>query len=509
MCGVVGLINPRQKYWKSSINAAATDVFKGLLSIQHRGQDGAGMASFDFSTERFCSHKSEGLVTQAISSDQLSNLYGEMALGHVRYPTAGGHQNSDLQPQLSGFPIGVAMAHNGNIVNHKQIAQNLKSSHQVQYLSENDLESFLLQWAIQWSQGQSEKQDLISNLTSCGKSIFENFVGGYALVGLLASQGLFAMRDPNGVRPLILGRKFLGLAEDGRKHYSFCLASESTALALLEYDAIRDILPGEFIFISPENCEGDENIFSFVVENKRKKSFCMFEWVYFSAAESSLEERSVYETRLRLGEKLGEEVVKDWPSYRNEIDVVCPVPDTSRTSAIAIAEHLGLPYREALIKNRYIQRSFILADQSQREKAISMKLSPVVSEIKGKRIFLIDDSLVRGSTSKKIIKLLKDKGAKEVYLGLTCPPLKHPCFYGIDFPDPKELAASNRDLEQTANWIGASKIFFISEKGLVDAIGLGDKLCLACVSGQYPTSTESFSDFSRYRSESRDAYKKN
>lgn len=511
MCGVIGLITPRQKYWPAMVNFAAMEVFKGLLSIQHRGQDGAGLASFDFSRERFSCHKNSGLVTAAIDKSELSEMLGEMALGHTRYPTAGCFKKSDLQPQITGFPIGLAMAHNGNIVNHVSMSKKLKADHQIQFLSENDIESFMHHWSLTWANQTRDGLELKEKLKGCSRQIFQDFVGGYALVGMLASQGVFGMRDPSGIRPLVLGKKVLGLGSEGQELYSYCLASETTVLQLLDYEFCRDIEPGEFIYISPEVCEGSDEILSLHFKSEQeedlpRKSVCMFEWVYFSAAESALEGRSIYESRLGLGEELAKEIVREFPEVLKEVDVVCPVPDTSRTSAISLAESLGLPYREALIKNRYIQRSFILADQQQREKALSMKLSPVVSEIKGKRILLVDDSLVRGSTSRKIIKLLKEKGAKEVFLALTCPPLKHPCFYGIDFPDTSELAASNRSNDEIAKWIGAARVFFISSKGLEEAIGLKGELCSACVSGKYPTVTDDFEGFSRGRKEVREQH---
>lgn len=502
MCGVIGLAHSRpqeksREFSSEVYREAILDVLKGMMAIQHRGQDGAGLVSYDLSAKRFFSVKGQGPVNQALSKNEVERLSGEFAIGHNRYPTAGSFQAEDLQPLMSGFPIGIGMAHNGNLVNHQKIASDLATEHSVQFLTQNDLESFLHTFSLSWAQENSK--EVVEKLRNFSRAIAEKFVGGFSLVGLIAGEGLFGMRDPHGIRPLVIGRK----KEEGLTHY--ILSSETSVLQLLGYELYRDLKPGELVFIGQEKGLMNHPIFFQYAEKKRK--VCMFEWVYFSAAESFLESRSVYEVRLRLGRELGEQISLELKNQNRSIadsfDVVCPVPDTSRTAAIALAETLNLPYREGLIKNRYIQRSFILSDQKSREKTLSLKLAPVRSEIEGKRVLLVDDSLVRGSTSLKIIELLKAHGAKEVTLALTCPAIKHPCFYGIDFPEPEELAANKRGPKEVSDWIGAREIFYIEQERLEGAIGLTGELCTACVSGDYPTKTDDFLQFTESRRNNR------
>ena len=489
MCGVLGLIS------RDVNQNLAEYAYHGLLSIQHRGQDGAGITSYCTKKQQFFSHRSKGLVTQVFNKEVLDGLYGDIILAHNRYPTAGGYRPEDLQPQVMGYPHGLAMAHNGNIVNTAEISNKFKMSHSVQFLSKNDIESFMLSWSITWDRTSRMSMSFKEQITECAKDIFKNFVGGYATVGIIANQGMFAIRDPNGIRPLVLGAKYneSGLVE------SYCISSETSVLQRLGHTYLRDIEPGEFVYISKKEAFESDSIFSFKYNTEQPKKTCMFEWVYFSAAESQIENKSVYEVRLNLGVKLADSIKEKVKDISKEFDVVCPVPDTSRTSAISLAENLSLPYREALIKNRYIHRSFIISNQVERDKALTLKLTPVLSEIKNKNILLVDDSLVRGSTSRKIIRLLKDMGANSVSLALTCPEIKHPCYYGIDFPDPSELACKERENHELAEWIGAKQVFFLGLTELKDAIGLGESLCMGCLTGKYPTHSKDFSSFQAER----------
>jgi amidophosphoribosyltransferase len=333
---------------------------------------------------------------------------------------------------------------------------------------------------------------LFEHCVKAAKSIFDVANGAYAVVGLMAGAGLFGFRDPGGIRPLVMGRRERA-GQPGV--YDYCLTSETLALNFLDYTYVRDIAPGEVVLINEQG-----EVFSEVVVDRPRKSHCMFEWVYFAGAESSIEGKSVYGTRLNLGAVLSKKIKKLIDNSSIKPDFVCPVPDTSRTSAIALAETLGVPYREGLIKNRYIQRSFILDTQEKREKAVELKLSPVKSEIAGKNILLVDDSVVRGTTSKKIIDLLKRHGANEVTLAITCPPLRHGCFYGIDFPAEEQLIANGRSTEEIAEWVGANQVIYLDEEDLVDAIGIND-LCMACINGKYPTCTSEAQEFQRRRHE--------
>ncbi len=509
MCGVVGIIGPSEKVGVSVSEAtaskenlegervpfwAAYEAFRGLLTLQHRGQDAAGILSFDSSRQRFFQEKDLGLVAQVFDQSNLSNLYGNMAIGHTRYATVGSDGRNDLQPLVTGLPFGMGMVHNGNLVNYHSLANYLKTDLKQQLLTNNDLEVLLNLWChnLLSHQETGEQPILFEHCVKAAQKIFEMAKGAYAVVGLMAGTGLFAFRDPDGIRPLVLGRRE---RKGSPGVFDYCVCSETLALNFLGYEYVRDVAPGEVLLITEQG-----QVFSKVCETLTQPSHCMFEWIYFAGAESALQQRSVYSVRLNLGRVLGKKVASLMKSGKISPDFVCPVPDTSRTASISLAESLGLPYREGLIKNRYIQRSFILDSQEKREKAVELKLSPVRSEIEGKNILLVDDSVVRGTTSKKIIELLKRYGAKDVTLAVTCPPLRHGCFYGIDFPLPSQLIARGKSVEKIAEWVGANRVIYLEEKDLFEAIGL-ESLCMACVNSRYPTAIDDAEEFLRRRYE--------
>lgn len=488
MCGVIGVIGPTlHKQWS---DRAAYEAYRGLLTLQHRGQDAAGILTYDFQKRRFLQTKNLGLVAQVFNQENLDSLSGDMAIGHTRYATVGSDGIEDLQPMVAPIPYGVGMVHNGNIVNYYQLADELKNKEKTQLLSDNDIEVMLQLWSknlvTNWV---GDKRDFDFKMAvDASKVLLERVEGAFALLTMVADAGMLALRDPDGIRPLVIGRK--KIQED---QYAYCVCSESLTLNFLGYEYYRDVAPGELIYIN-KDCE----LFSEQIIKQPKTSHCMFEWIYFSGAESTIDGKSVYGARLELGKVLARKVQKHISEKNINPDFVCPVPDTSRTAAIALAEATKLPYREGLIKNRYIQRSFILNEQEAREKAVELKLSPVRSEIEGKNILLIDDSVVRGTTSKKIISLLKKYGAKNVTLGITCPPLRYACYYGIDFPNSESLIANNKDEEQIANYVGADSVIYLDEEDVKEAIGIPE-LCMACVNNKYPTSVESASQFSKMR----------
>ena len=343
-------------------------------------------------------------------------------------------------------------------------------------------------------QKDASKDELFQKTLAPAKEFLTSFTGGYALIGMMANGGLFGIRDPKGIRPLMLGVKEL---PSGKK--SYCLASETVSLNFLGYEILRDVRPGEIVFLTQEGEIYSKQLLSLP---EKELAPCMFEWVYFSGAESTIEGRSVYNVRLRLGKQLAQKAKVLMDKGEISPDVVCPVPDTSRTSSIALAEELAIPYREGLIKNRYVQRSFILKTQEQREQAVQLKLSPVKSEIEGKNLLVVDDSIVRGTTSKKIISLLKKHGAKSITMAITCPPLRYPCYYGIDFPDPSELIASERTEESIAEWIGADRVIYLDKQDLYQAIQL-EGICSACISGDYPTDVSHGEEFKKWRQNQR------
>jgi len=487
MCGVIGVIGPyndsKVSFW------AAYEAYRGLLTLQHRGQDAAGILSYDKDRRKFYGHKDLGLVSQAITSEHLESCTGNMAIAHTRYATVGTDGVGDLQPMVTGFPFGVGMIHNGNIVNYHSLASELGEDYHLQMLTNNDLELMLHLWCqtILEERGANNMPITFEHVKSSASRIMDKTKGAYALVGMLAGVGLFGLRDPDGIRPLMIGKR------ESIKGTEYCLASESLALNFLGFEVLRNVAPGEVVLISEEG-----ELQSSIVGQKARSSHCMFEWIYFAGAESTIEELSVYGARLNLGKVLADKTKTYIDSGEINPDFVCPVPDTSRTASIALAESLGLPYREGLIKNRYIQRSFILNTQDKREKAVELKLSPVRSEIEGRNILLVDDSVVRGTTSKKIIALLKRFGAKEITLAITCPPLRYGCFYGIDFPAEEELIATGRTTEEIAQWVGANKVIYLDEVDITTALG-NRGLCMACINGKYPTDISEGLEFARQR----------
>lgn len=493
MCGVIGVVTSKT----AGLNPAyaAYESYRGLLTLQHRGQDAAGVLSWDQTSQRFYQEKDLGLVADVFGREKLEKLRGHMAIGHTRYATAGGDGREDLQPLATGFPLGIGMVHNGNLVNYHSLSRKMQDDWGVRFLTNNDLEIFLHLWSQGLSLGKVEERRIFEwkKVQKIADTIIKETQGAFALVGMVSDEGLFGLRDPSGIRPLVIGKKNI-TDDQGQESVAYCLTSETIALNFLGYEFLRDVEPGELVFITTEG-----QIRSYLPQGERpKKTPCMFEWVYFSGAESSIEGKSVYSARLGLGRVLGKKIAPMIASGELAPDIVCPVPDTSRTASIALSEELGLPYREALIKNRYIQRSFILNSQEAREKAVELKLSPVRSEIEGKSLLLVDDSIVRGTTSKKIISLLKRHGAKDVSLAVTCAPIRYACYYGIDFPSPDELAAKEHSAAVIAEHIGAKKVIFLDDQDIKQAIGLPD-LCMACLNNQYPTSIEEGREFAKLR----------
>jgi len=506
MCGVMGVIKcgssaqalagsdgviSAQDLAARAEESAAYQVYKGLLMLQHRGQDAAGILSFDFSDHRFHLKKNLGLVGSVFKEGDLQDIPGPMAIGHNRYATMGGDGLRDVQPMALGHPYGIGLGHNGNLVNYRELKELLEKKYKAQLLTANDAEILLQLWGQLLVENIGQGGDFnFEDSKKATFSLFEKAKGAYSVVGLVAGEGMFAFRDPWGIRPLVLGKK---TNADGEVEYS--LASETGSLRFLQHEYVREIKPGEYLFI---HRTGKIDCAVMPLPQTQKASPCMFEWVYFAGAEGVVGDKAVYSVRLRLGELLAKKVSASMQARNWRPDIIMPVPDTSRSAGLAMAEALAIPYREGLIKNRYIQRSFILSEQEKREKAVELKLIPVVSEIVGKSILLVDDSIVRGTTSKKIVGLLKSLGAREVHLAITCPPIRHACFYGIDYPEKEQLLAGNRSEEQMAQWIGCQELVFLDTDDLHQAIGKND-LCLGCLNGNYPVGGECQEKFGQDR----------
>lgn len=473
MCGLIGVVGTQE---------AAYEVFLGLMNLQHRGQDGAGILTINPLNGQYSLQKGSGLVENVFSERSFRNLKGTAAIGHARYATIGRRDPNLLQPFVDA-QVGIGIGHNGNIVNCYPLREELitKNPSQARFATESDSEVILRQLTAELGDNLDAE-----NVFAAVRTAMDKLVGSYSVVGLLKNGSLLGFRDPDGIRPLVMGQKQVN------EHTAYAIASESVALDYLGYGNKLEIAPGEAVIIDGEGKVERQ------VLRKRSYSPCMFEWVYFARVESEMGDTSVYQARFKLGMILAEELKR-----RNVVaDVVLPVPETSRIAAIAIAEAMGLPFRELLIKNRYVNRTFILDDQQSRQEAIRRKLFPIEGEIEGKDCLVVDDSIVRGNTAMQIVRLVKQAGAKSVTLVSTCPPLVSPCYYGIDFPNPKELVAYGRSEEEIAAELGVDRVIYQTVDGLKQALAQHD-LCTGCLTQEYPTDVSYGLDFAKQRVEDR------
>lgn len=457
MCGIVGI---------QSKEEVVSNIYDSLLIIQHRGQDAAGIVTY---SDKFNIKKGEGLVRDAFHQEDFNSLKGNIGIGHVRYPTLGGMGIENAQPFISNSPYGIAFAFNGNIINFNSLKEKLEKDGRRIIISSSDAELLLNLLSEEMEKTPAFSPESLFNAI---KGLFQKVKGSYSVVALIKDKGILAFRDPYGIKPLIFGRK------DG----CFCVVSESVVLDTLGYKTLRDVSPGEAVFFSTEGKLYTKKI------SEEKHCPCIFEYVYFARPDSTIDGISVYEARLNLGKNLAKEIKKKGI----EIDIVVPVPDTSRPVAISLAEELNVKYREGLMKNRYIGRTFIMPHQSKREELIRIKLSPVKEIMKGKKVLLVDDSIVRGTTSKKIVQLIRDAGAKEVHFASSSPPLKFPCYYGIDMQTKGEFIACKRAIENVREMIGVDSLTYQSIKGLIDAVSTSKvkNFCTACFTGEYPIQPE-------------------
>lgn len=474
MCGLIAV---------TGTVSSAYDVFGGLLNLQHRGQDGAGILAVDSKRKNgFQLLKGSGLVENVFSERSFKTLRGTAALGHTRYATIGRNDPNLLQPFLD-YESGIGLAHNGNIVNFYELREELFQSDKNQPWLESD--SALILRLL--SNELKNKEINADTAFAAIEKVMNKLAGSYAVACVTSEGHVFGFRDPHAIRPLVMGRKE---TEDGDAIYALC--SETVALDFLDYTSAYELAPGEAVFIDVEG--------QLTTKRVKSDSFspCMFEWVYFARVESELSGTPVYDARFKLGTLLAEEVIV----HGVEADVVVPVPETSRIAAIALAEALNLPFRELLIKNRYINRTFILDDQQTRQEAIRRKLFPISSEFQGKRCLVVDDSIVRGNTAKQIVRLIRQAGAAEVVLVSSCPPIANPCYYGIDFPSANELVAHEKTEEEIAEELGADKVIFQTVEGLKRALAQ-QTLCTGCLTNQYPTPIDSGLQFAQKRQKDR------
>jgi len=464
MCGIVGIHGE---------DNVVFDIYEALLMLQHRGQDAAGIVTYD---GHFHLKKDNGLVSDVITPDSFNHLTGAIGIGHVRYRTAGNMDPTEAQPFIINSPYGIALIHNGNLTNYNEL-KHIITEEDNRYLNSSSDSEMLLNVLGHELQTDAERQLAPDVFFGVMKNVYKRLTGSYSVIGLIAGQGMFAFRDPHGIRPLIYGKR-----QTATGGVEYMIASESVALTSNGFEVVEDIQPGEVIYID-ENKKVHKQICAEKIEHRA----CIFEYVYLARPDSLMDNVSVYKSRLRMGEQLAKKI-KD---SGIEIDVVIPVPDTARTAAVTLAYALGVKYREGLIKNRYIGRTFIMPVQAERQKSIRRKLNPIPLELKGKKVLIVDDSIVRGNTSRKIVELVREQGAEKVYFASCAPPLKFPCMYGVDMPTKSEFVANNLSVAEIAKSIKADAVFYQDLDDLIESVkppkSINRKFCTACFDGNYPT----------------------
>jgi amidophosphoribosyltransferase len=465
MCGFIGVLAPRGR-------EVIGEIYDGLVSIQHRGQDAAGACTFN---GRFHMKRGMGLVREVFREDNIGRLRGNLGIGHVRYPTVGGGSVDDTQPFMVKQPFGISMAHNGNLINFAELKRELTERDHYMVDSNCDVEAILQVFSHALAQTGVARptEDAVFRAVD---AVFERCKGAYSVVGMISGFGLFAFRDPYGIKAIIMGER---TESDGKK--SFCVASESVLLDLLDYHHTSSLKAGEAIVVRNDGTLTRRQI------RHLPHHPCLFEWVYFARPDSFLDKVSVYKSRLRMGEHLADA----WKKTGIHVDVVMPVPESARDAALALAQRLGAKYREGLVKNRYIGRTFIMPGNRLRRKSIRHKLNAIQLEFKDKDVLLVDDSIVRGNTSRELVQMAREAGARKVYFASCSPPLKHPCVYGIDMSTKNEFIARGRSSEEIAKEIGADFVLYQELPDLETSVREGNpdiaQFCTACFTGKYPT----------------------
>ena len=468
MCGIVGI---------SSETHVASSIYESLLMLQHRGQDAAGMVVCD-NEGRLHSRKSMGYVRDVFHQSHMNKLVGHYGIGHVRYPTAGGAGKEFAQPMYVNSPYGISLAHNGNLTNSKVLARELFHAEMRHLNTDSDSEVLLNIFAHELGK-QRAILPSTKHFFQAVKKTHSRCHGAYAVLALITGFGLLAFRDPRGIRPLVIGER------QGKTQKEYIIASENSSFSALGYTTLRDVNPGEAVFIDTQG-----QLHSQQCADKPESTPCLFEYVYLARPDSTLDEISVYKARMRMGQKLANKITKLNPDH--DIDVVIPIPDSSTTAALQVATELKIPYRDGFVKNRYIGRTFIMPYQEEREKSVRRKLNILDLEFKGKNVLLVDDSIVRGTTSQKIIEMAKEAGANKVYFSSAAPPVKFQNLYGIDMAATDELIASGRTEEEVAEVIGADWLIYQDLEDLIASAQEGNpeikNFEISIFNGNYPTS---------------------
>jgi amidophosphoribosyltransferase len=466
MCGIVGIVG------RGPVNQ---QIYDALTGLQHRGQDAAGIMTA--AGGELFARKGRGLVREVFQQPDMETLRGNVGIGHVRYPTAGGDSMSEVQPFYVNAPYGICLAHNGNLTNAAELGAVLVREDRRHLNTRSDSEVLLNVFASELQRVGTPRVTPADLFAACN-AVYRRCRGAYAVVLMVIGHGILGFRDPNGIRPLVLGQRRT------KKGTEYMLASESVALTMLAFEVVRDVAPGEAIFIDEQGRLHSNQCVAAV-----RHTPCIFEYVYFARPDSIIDNISVYRARMRMGETLADKLRRERPDH--DIDVVIPIPDTSRTCALQLAQKLGLKYREGFNKNRYIGRTFIMPGQEERTKSVRRKLNAIDMEFRGKNVLLVDDSIVRGTTSAQIIELAREAGARKVYFASAAPAVRFPYVYGIDMPAVSELVAAGRDVEEVAKEIGADWLLYQDLEDLVSACRHDNanirEFDTSCFSGEYVT----------------------
>jgi len=468
MCGIIGMVA------KQFVNQM---IYDGLTVLQHRGQDAAGMVTCD--AKQLYLRKSNGMVRDVFHTRHMLNLKGNMGIGHVRYPTAGCASSAEAQPFYVNSPFGITLAHNGNLTNGEKLKGDLMRDDQRHINTNSDSEVLLNILAHELHRDSKLHKEIeVNDIFRAVGRLHDRCRGGYAAVAMITGVGILGFRDPHGIRPIIFGER----NTDRGKEY--IIASESVAIDAMNFEVIRDIEPGEAVFIT-----ADGELHTHQCTDHRASTPCIFEYVYLARPDSIIDSISVYKARLRMGESLAEKILRLYPDH--DIDVVIPIPDSSRPSALPLSYTLGVKYREGFIKNRYIPRTFIMPGQTIRMKSVRQKLNAIELEFQGKNVLLVDDSIVRGTTSREIVQMAREAGANKVYFASAAPPVRYPNVYGIDMPSVKELIAHNRTVDEIADIIGVDWLVYQDLEDLIEAARKGNpaitQFDTSCFTGEYVT----------------------
>ncbi|MGH1379002.1 MAG: amidophosphoribosyltransferase [Alphaproteobacteria bacterium] len=451
MCGIVGI------YAYSPVNQS---LYDSLTVLQHRGQDAAGIVTED--NGRFCLRKSNGMVSDIFDLEHMTQLKGNIGIAHVRYPTAGSASSAESQPFYVNSPYGIVLAHNGNLTNQDTLEKELFRT-DLRHVNTNSDSEVLLNVFAHELQSAKQLKPKPEHIFAAIDTLYTRCQGAYAVVAMISGYGMIGFRDPNGIRPLIYGKR---INKDGKTEYM--IASESVALDALGFEVVRDVQPGETIYI-----DNDGQLHTNISDNAQSHTPCIFEHVYLARPDSIIDGSLVYKARVRMGEYLADKILKEMPDH--DIDVVIPIPESSRPSAMELAHKLGIKFREGFVKNRYIGRTFIMPGQEEREKSVKQKLNPISLEFKDKNVLLVDDSIVRGTTSKKIIDMARAAGAKKVYFASAAPPVRFPNVYGIDMAVKSELIAFEKSDKEIENAIGADWLIYQDLEDLIKAVTPSDE----------------------------------